>query len=252
MRRELWTATALLGLFASVAAATEGERLYRAHCAACHGSAGEGGGSASALAGSDAVTDAARVAQVIREGTDGMPGFPALKDGEVLALARFVRNELGGGPTEAPDEPELSGQPANGLAFFTGRKRLSAGGAACAACHTVRGQHGGRLGNDLTGALQRYGGAVRLSATLESMPFRVMRASYDGKALTAQERADLAAFFQGLEEEVGTEAEWVHRFWVAGLVGAATLFAGVALIGFRRGPSPARRLRRASARGRQP
>ncbi|MHB8762962.1 MAG: cytochrome c family protein, partial [Deferrisomatales bacterium] len=127
-----------------------------------------------------------------------------------------------------------------------GRLRLAAGGAPCLACH-VAGSHGavsgGTLGRDLTDAFRRYKGAAGMFGAMKSFPFPVMRASYAGKALTEQERADLTAFFQGLGEPGAPAPAWADRFWLPAAAGAALLFAVVAVIGSRRGPSPARRLR---------
>jgi hypothetical protein len=118
----------------------------------------------------------------------------------------------------------------------------------------VAGSHGavsgGTLGSDLTGAFRRHGGAAGLAAALKSAPFPVMRASYAGKPLTEQERADLAAFFQTLGDEAAETPVWADGFWALGLAGTAALFAVVAVIGSRRGPSPARRLRRQGRKGR--
>jgi mono/diheme cytochrome c family protein len=191
--------------------------------------------------------------KVIQEGSGTMPGFPELKGNQVTALVRFVQTKLGteAAGAAAPPAVELVGNPARGAALFRGRESFAQGGAACAACHRAGGEAGGCLGRDLTDVAKRYGSGGRLSATLESMPFRVMRASYAGKGLTPQERADLAAFFQSLDGRATAAVQWVERFWLAGFVGAAALFAGVAFIGSRRGVSPARRLRRVLTRGRK-
>lgn len=96
-------------------AAGLGDRLYRQHCASCHGEQGEGvTGIYPALAGNRAVTLAVphNVVQIIRNGgfaptTAGNPrpfGMPPygelLSDAEIAALASFIRRSWGN--TAAP------------------------------------------------------------------------------------------------------------------------------------------------------
>lgn len=96
-------------------AAGLGDRLYRQHCASCHGEQGEGvSGIYPALAGNRAVTLSVphNVVQIIRNGgfaptTAGNPrpfGMPPygelLSDAEIAALASFIRRSWGN--TAAP------------------------------------------------------------------------------------------------------------------------------------------------------
>ena len=86
-----------------------GARLYRAHCAECHGERGEGRGPYAALAGHRSVTmaDPANLVKLIIHGgfaptTPGNPrpwGMPpmghALDDTEIAAIASYVRQAWG-------------------------------------------------------------------------------------------------------------------------------------------------------------
>lgn len=85
------------------AALTQGEELYQANCATCHGDTGLGdGGSAESLTVSPAnfadqkvmaAKSSAELAQVIRSGaTPDMPAFAQLSDDEVWALTDYVRS----------------------------------------------------------------------------------------------------------------------------------------------------------------
>lgn len=86
---------------------TEGAALYAEVCAGCHGSRGEGGlGPALANPGFRAVATPEFVATTIVRGRAGTPmpafgrdnpSFPRLAPEEVLALARYVVEGLGGG-----------------------------------------------------------------------------------------------------------------------------------------------------------
>lgn len=255
-----WALTLTVGLggltLAASAGAADPAALYGDLCAGCHGDAGEGVGDFPALVGSG--NDLDTVAAFIREGGGDMPAFPFLTSEEVEDLSAFVV-ALGAGAEGKPSAPASTpvpvGDPDRGRGYFTGSIRLTAGGAPCLACH-VAGSHGpvsgGTLGRDLTDVAGRLGGAAGLFGLFRTMPFPLMRASYAGMALTEQERADLAAFFVVVGEAGSTPSGWADRFWVPALAGAAALFAVVALIGSRRGPSPARRLRESLKPGRAP
>jgi len=224
-----------------------GASLYARLCADCHGEEGEGMGDFPRLAGTHAAENPEYLATFIRQGAGDMPAYPDLTADELASLVQFVQESLGkDGASAGTGPPVPPGDPERGRDYFTGRVRLGAGGAPCLACH-VAGSHGavsgGTLGRDLTDAVQRYKGAAGVFGALRSFPFPVMRASYAGKALTEQERADLTAFFQSLGNATAPPPAWADRFWWPAAAGAALLFAVVAFIGSRRGPSPARRLR---------
>ena len=71
----------------------QGQQLYEAHCARCHGASGEGRPPTfPALSGNDRLADAALIVGTIRQGSGNMPPFPALAAGETASLASYVRN----------------------------------------------------------------------------------------------------------------------------------------------------------------
>jgi predicted lipoprotein with Yx(FWY)xxD motif/cytochrome c5 len=73
----------------------EGEALFMANCAACHGDRGEGG-AGPALAGNKKLADADFVIKQILIGSRFMPRFgEKLSDKEVAAVATFIRNSWG-------------------------------------------------------------------------------------------------------------------------------------------------------------
>lgn len=129
-----------------------GSRLFAAHCASCHGPAGD------AIAGANL-----RNGQVRRASSDGdvgrlivagIPevGMPAQKFSppEVTALVAYIRNMR--------DFDSLSmslGDPASGRAIFEGK-------GACLTCHSVAG-NGRRVAPDLTAI-----GNIRSAGVLES------------------------------------------------------------------------------------
>lgn len=100
-------------------------------------------------------------------------------------------------PTETTPAPG-PGDAERGENLFQGHARFEAGGPSCLSCHSVAGVGalgGGRLGPDLTGSYAKYGGAQGLDAALKTIPFPTMLPIFSRKALTADERADLVAFF---------------------------------------------------------
>lgn len=75
--------------------AGQGAQIFAQNCSSCHGEHG-GGGFGPALAGSAALGDSAHVVNQILEGGGGMPAFGnRLSDGEIAAVASFVRSSWG-------------------------------------------------------------------------------------------------------------------------------------------------------------
>jgi cytochrome c oxidase cbb3-type subunit 3 len=122
----------------SAAEIAQGERLFQAHCAGCHGPKGEGG-SGPTLAAPTLVraTTEQLLIKVIAEGIPGteMPRS-RLDTGQIKQIADFVRR-LGQLPPE-----RVPGDPQRGKELYLEK-------GACAQCHSVNGR-GGALGPDLT------------------------------------------------------------------------------------------------------
>jgi hypothetical protein len=84
-----------------------------------------------------------------------------------------------------------------------------------------------------------------LDGLLETLPFPTMVPVYDGRALTASERADLVAFLIPAARQGPPRDTW--RFPAAGAAFAVLLFLGLAIAWRRRkAPSRARLLARAA------
>lgn len=113
-----------------------------------------------------------------------------------LALTALV---LAGGafPAAAQETPLPAGDPMTGRALFIGARRFQNGGSPCGACHAVGGQGGAfdaRMGPELSRSFEGMDAAT-VDSLLQDLPFPSMVPVYAGRALTPQERADLAAFF---------------------------------------------------------
>ena len=233
---------------AGPARADTGTEIYLNRCAGCHGEKGEGRGSFPTLAGNPALADSASVENVVRSGKGYMPSFAQLSDQEIAAVVQYVTSTFApvtatttGGvgpgaqtpPTTSPGagsrpagETAGPGDAARGEAYFWGRQRFERGGAPCVACHTAAragGIAGGTLASDLTGVAARLGGEAGVAGALNQPAFPVMRAAYTDKGLTAQERADLGAFFATLSGKGGGSG-WRDRFWLWGGLGTIVLF----------------------------
>ncbi|MHB1343547.1 MAG: c-type cytochrome [Thermoleophilia bacterium] len=258
------TAVAVGGLLLTTTAApaADGGAMYTAHCAACHGDDGEGRGSFPALDGNPLVDDETAVADVVRSGRGVMPAYSQLSDDEISALTAYLRATWGTGPdgnsgettdttgatetnggtaTTVPDSqgagglPAGPGDPAHGEALFVGATAFENGAPPCMPCHSAgaNGRAGGGrlLGTDLTDLAARGGGAEGIAGMLAAPAFPVMRAAYENKLLTAQERADLGAYFEHLAASGSTSGSvFSGRLWLLGAAGAAVLFGLMGLL----------------------
>lgn len=223
----------LLPSTAGAQEAPDGQEVYLANCAACHQGNGTGvPGSFPPLVDNPNIADAAYVETVIREGLSGpidvngvtydgqMPAQPQLSDAEIDAVIAYIQ---AGVFTPAEIAPVGEGGAAVGEQLFTGRMGLENGGPACHACHsagTYTNLGGPTLGPDLTDLTARYGGAEAVASALANPPSPTMQPIFENKALTDQERADLAAYFGSLTTRTLVQ---VDLLWILGLAGAALL-----------------------------
>lgn len=76
---------------------SQGEEIYSANCAACHGPDGQGGGEYPALAGNEFLTgDPAQAIEVVHNGRGAMPAFgEQLSNEEIAAVLSYERNSWG-------------------------------------------------------------------------------------------------------------------------------------------------------------
>ena len=133
----------------------DGERLFRVHCARCHGIDGAGGeGSNLARARLKYATDDEALIDVIDSGIPGtgMPAIWSLDDGQTTRVAGYVRT-LGQLEAEA-----MPGNPERGASLYQS--------TGCSACHIIAG-HGTGIGPELTDVGDRRGLAYLRSSLVE-------------------------------------------------------------------------------------
>jgi mono/diheme cytochrome c family protein len=164
-----------------------------------------------------------------------------------FAAVAVVVSAAGLAPAPAAAADPAAGSAAAGRELFIGVRALSAGGAPCGACHALGGEglaFTASLGPELSTGLAGMD-PVALDGLLETLPFPSMTPVYEGRALTAGERADLAAFLLAAAPQGPPRGAWHLEAWAAAL--AVGLFLGLALAWRRRKlPSRARLVARAA------
>jgi putative heme-binding domain-containing protein len=193
---------ALAALCATGLGAQDGQKLFEAQCAVCHGARGEGGrGPSLAREKLRNAPDDDALRRVIRRGipNSGMPGT-GFSDTEIGQVASYVRalGRVAGAP--------LPGNRARGEQVVRGK-------GGCLRCHTIGGQ-GGAFGPDLTGIGSRRS-AAHLRESLVSPEadtprgFVLLRAvTRDGRSVTGA-RVNEDTFSAQLRDPSGT----LHSFW---------------------------------------
>lgn len=218
-------------------AQSDGERNFKAFCAACH-TVGKG-----KLIGPDLMdvhkrrTDewlskfVSSSQTMIKEGDETavalfkeynqsvMPDPPYSVDQIKLILTYiktqspdYVADAGATAETKTPAEPEVPVRSVSeatedeikiGQLLFVGEHRLSGGGPGCISCHNVKNDKligGGLLAKDLTDAFSRMNEAG-IKAILTSPPFPAMREAYQKAPITDEEAYNLTAFLKLADED---------------------------------------------------
>lgn len=142
-----------------------------------------------------------------------MPTAPGITEERALALLILIEAESSLEESqfkglEISDRPFTERDVAAGRAHFTGQADLASGGAACIACHTVRGLEGlggGRLGPDLTRAYERLGGRANMGAWLFAPATPTMAPLFQEHPLSPEEILTFLAFFEDSARKGGDD-----------------------------------------------
>ena len=133
-----------------------------------------------------------------------MPGLSTMTGERAEALLDLVaeeskleKSQFAG--VQISQRPLTEKDVQHGKDLFTGRAPLSAGGAACIACHSISGLEGlggGRLGPDLTKVFERRLGRKGLTAWLSAPATPAMQAVFKDHPFEGEEILALVAFFE--------------------------------------------------------
>src|SRR5262249_7010763 len=120
-----------VGLRATSADRAAGEKIFRGHCAGCHGVNGTGGSGPNLTTG--VFYHGSTEADLFRNISEGIPGtampdqfFSAAQIWQVVAYVRSI--------SATPVRPKLNGNPKRGAQLFQEK--------GCSGCHLVRGEGG--------------------------------------------------------------------------------------------------------------
>ncbi len=140
-----------------------------------------------------------------------------------LEKSRFQGIRISTKPFTAKDRAE-------GRSLFIGKRKLTNGGTACNACHTMHDLEalgGGRLGPDLTRVYERLKGRKALSAWLMAPATETMQPIFKGHPLEAEEIHALTAYFEASAQhsEVDSSTNRIMFLLIGLLIAAALVFA---------------------------
>jgi len=247
----------LAGVFygAAVFGQSEGEKLFKQICVACH-TIGQGKLIGPDLAGVQQRRSEEWLLKFIRSSQtvvqSGDPVATALfeeynnipmpdnnySDDQIRAIISYIAENSPGGPgaaetggvSPAPGRPLSEAGEANvqaGKNLFEGRTRLSNSGPTCNSCHNVKNDAlmgGGALALDLTQAYSRLGEAG-VKAILGNPPFPAMKQAYQNRPLSETEVFDLTAFLQHADQVRDSQQAKNYRTQLlfSGLGGAVVL-----------------------------
>ena len=161
--------------------------------------------------------------------------------GTVVALV-LVATMAAAQPTEqqpAASGEAVAGDPARGAKLYTGEVAFANGGAPCLGCHGIAGfglAGGANYGPDLTGMFENFGDEG-IADILQGLPFPSMEPIYATRPLTAEEQADLRAFFAKVTGAPVTNNGLLFGEALSGValfLGAVLLFGRERLRGVRR------------------
>jgi len=162
-----------------------------------------------------------------------MPALPGMTHERAASLVDYVREQSSGETGDPAASPEPEPQPftaedvERGRELFLGARPLEAGGAACLACHDVKGLEsmgGGMLGPNLTKVYERFGGRQGLESWLSAPPTPLMSSLYRTRPPNAQEITALVAFFDDrAADDTVSQRTWRGAFFLLGALGTGLL-----------------------------
>lgn len=271
MKKKAKTLAFLVLLLAPAAAraeASHGKALYEEHCAACHTIGGgdsvgpdlkgvadrrKAGWLGRVIAEPDrlsAESDPEQLALVKKWGME-MPnlGISPADAAEIVEYMIWAGNPVKAVPAgpgrqdslmkrggALPDagalEAKAAGSAANGKELFFGTRKLSAGGPACAGCHSLAAGNmaaGGSYAVGLGKTFEKLG-AAGIKAVLGNMPFPVKAAAFKGKPVAENEIADLAAFLEEAGKAGPERGAGPLKLFLAGLAAALLGLVLIALV----------------------
>ena len=208
--------------------AQDGERIFKATCAACHKITNQrliGPGLANIqekhtiewfgkfVISSQTVIKSgdAYAVKLFEEYNEVIMPDQPLSDAELNLLYEYIKSESPSVEELATTQtvvPEVPFEPTKedvlrGQELFSGQRRFENGGISCNSCHNVIKDEfmgGGGLAKDLTDAFERLG-KLGVEGMIKGLPFPQMKATYQNNTITEEEASQLTAFLKDASEQ---------------------------------------------------
>ncbi len=175
-----------------------------------------------------------------------MPDNP-YSDSQILSVLEFIKQGGAGDNGQVVVAVDILSETTSaniekGASIFSGKTRLTNGGAACSSCHSVKDERifsSGTLAKDLTQTWEIMGSSG-VAAIIKSPPFPVMNMAYSKHPITEEEMLNLTAYLKSVSKEryYQRSSDFSMLFAMLGIMFFIALFSITVVLYFNRKSRP--------------